>query len=109
MVVPLVGLVMLAVGGGAAIGEKVAVTCSEVFPAMVHGAVPEQTPLQPLKVEPLAGAAVRVTTVPPAKLSVQSSPQLIPAGALVTVPDPAPVLTTVTSRGVAAAPHASFD
>jgi hypothetical protein len=34
--------------------------------ATVQAAVPEQAPLQPLKVEPIAGAAVSVTLVPAA-------------------------------------------
>jgi hypothetical protein len=43
-----------------------------------------------------AGTAVSVTTVPKKMLSVQSAPQLIPAGADVTVPLPVPVLATVS-------------
>jgi hypothetical protein len=35
-----------------------------------------------------AGAAVRVIEVPAGKLALQVVPQLIPAGALVTVPEP---------------------
>ena len=49
--------------------------------------VPEQPPpLQPVKVEPAAGVAVRVTVVPLAKLAEQVAPQVMPAGALVTEP-----------------------
>ena len=51
------------------------------------------TPLQPVKVEPGAAVAVRVTEV--LKLAEQVKPQLIPAGALVTVPLPVPAGTTV--------------
>jgi len=58
--------------------------------------VPEQPPpLQPLKVEPAAGAAVSVTAVPLGKLAEQVAPQVMPAGELVTVPLPVPALLTV--------------
>jgi hypothetical protein len=58
--------------------------------------VPVQpAPLQPVKVEPVAGAAVKVIAVPLAKLAEQVAPQLMPAGALVTVPVPVPALVTV--------------
>src|SRR5207247_10485427 len=50
---------------------------------------------QPVKVEPAAGVAVNVTEVPLAKLAVHVAPQLIPAGALVTVPLPVPAGVTV--------------
>jgi len=51
-----------------------------------------------LKVEPAAGAAVRVTVVPLVKLAEQVAPQLMPAGALVTVPVPVPALETVSVK-----------
>ncbi len=51
-------------------------------------------PVHPAKVEPDAGVAVRVTTVPLVKLEEQVVPQLMPAGELVMVPVPVPVLTT---------------
>jgi hypothetical protein len=54
--------------------------------ATVQPAVPVQAPLQPAKVDPAAGAAVRLTLVPFAKLALQVVPQLIPAGTEVTVP-----------------------
>ena len=57
--------------------------------------VPLQAPLQPAKVEPEAGVAVKPTTVPLAKLAEQVAPQEIPAGELVTVPVPVPVSVTV--------------
>ena len=43
---------------------KVAVTDLAAFMVTWQEPVPEQAPLQPVKVEPAAGAAVRVTTVP---------------------------------------------
>ena len=53
------------------------------------------SPLQPVKVEPVSAVAVRVITVPDVYISVQSVPQLMPAGAEVTVPLPVPALVTV--------------
>ena len=59
--------------------------------------VPEQPPpLQPVKVEPAAGAAVKVTAAPLAYVAEQVAPHEIPAGALVTVP--VPVLLTVSVK-----------
>ena len=61
--------------------------------------VPSQGPaLQPAKVEPVAGVAVKVTAVPLAKLAEQVAPQLMPAGVLVTVPEPVPDLVTVSAK-----------
>ena len=60
--------------------------------------VPVQLPLQPEKVEPAAGAAVKVTAVPLVKEAEQVAPQSMPAGALVTVPVPAPALVTVRAK-----------
>jgi len=57
--------------------------------------VPEQAPDQRAKVEPEAAVAVKVTEVPELYVSEQSVPQLMPAGELVTVPEPAPALVTV--------------
>jgi len=55
-------------------------------------------PLQPLKVEPAAGAAVKVTAVPLSNVAEQFLPHETPAGALVTVPLPAPALLTVSVK-----------
>jgi hypothetical protein len=57
--------------------------------------VPLQFPVQPVNVDPAAAVAVSVTVVPGAKVAEQVAPQLIPAGLLVTVPDPEPALDTV--------------
>jgi hypothetical protein len=74
---------------------KVAVTDVAAFMVTAHVPVPEQPPpLQPAKVEPPAGAAVSVTTVPLLYVAEQVAPQLIPAGLDVTVPLPDPVLLT---------------
>jgi hypothetical protein len=44
--------------------------------------VPLHAPPQPVKLKLLAGEAVKVIFVPVAKFSLQSEPQLIPAGEL---------------------------
>jgi hypothetical protein len=79
---------------------KVAVTALAAFMVTEQPAVPEQAPLQPAKVEPGAGAAVRVTEVPLAKLAEQVAPQLMPAGRLVTDPLPVPALVTERAKVV---------
>ena len=62
----------------------------------VHGPVPEQPPpLQPVKVKPAVGVAVSVTRVPLGNEAEHVAPQAIPAGALATVPLPAPFGVTV--------------
>jgi hypothetical protein len=61
----------------------------------VQAAVPEQAPDQPVKIEPASALAVRVTVDPRANAAEQLPPQLIPAGLLVTVPEPLPALPTV--------------
>ena len=61
--------------------------------------VPAQPPpLQPVNVEPAAGVAVSVTAVPLGNAAEHVVPQEIPAGELVTVPVPAPVVLTVSAR-----------
>src|SRR5207249_5008559 len=81
------------------VGVKVAVTVVAAETVTTHDPVPEQPPpLQPLKVAPTAGVAVSVTAVPLAKLAVHVTPQLIPTGALVTVPLPVPALLTVSAK-----------
>ena len=76
-----------------------AVTVVAALIVTVQVAVPEQPPpLQPVKVEPATGAAVKVTEVPLANAAAQVAPQEMPAGALVTVPLPAPVLLTVSVK-----------
>ena len=74
---------------------KLAVTEVSAVMGTVQVPVPGQpvTPLQPVKIEPAAAVAVRVTEV--LKLAEQVKPQLIPAGALVTVPLPVPDGVTV--------------
>ena len=79
---------------------KVAVTEVAAFIVTLQVPVPVQPPLQPVKVEPAAGAAVKVTTVPVVKAVEHVAPQEIPAGLLVTVPLPAPALETVRAGPV---------
>jgi hypothetical protein len=55
-------------------------------------------PLHPVKVEVPSGVAVNVTEIPSRYVSVQSLPQLIPDGSLVTVPPPVPDFVTVRTR-----------
>ena len=59
--------------------------------------VPEQAPLQPPNTAGDMGLAVSVTVVLKGKLVLQVGSQLIPAGELVTVPVPLPLLLTVRS------------
>src|SRR5207245_3427385 len=89
----------LAVGSSKLGRLKVAVTVVGAETVPVQAPVPEHPPpLQPLKVEPAAAVAVSVTAVPLVKLAEQVAPQLIPAGALVTVPLPVPALLMVSAR-----------
>lgn len=77
-----------------------ALTVWLAFIITVHVPVPLQPPPdQPENTEPEFGTAVRVTMVSVAYGSVQSRPQLIPAGLDVTVPDPAPEVVTVKVQG----------
>ena len=74
-----------------------AVTVVAALSVTVQVPVPEQPPpLQPVKVEPAAGAAVKVTAVPLANVAEHVAPQEMPAGLLVTVSDPVPDLLTVS-------------
>ena len=57
---------------------------------------PEQAPPQPVKEEPEAAVALRVTDVAWANWAPQIEPHSIPAGVDVTVPDPVPDLVTVS-------------
>ena len=63
--------------------------------------VPLHDPLHPLNVEPAVGLAVSVTAVPTGKPAAQVLPQSIPAGLLVTLPPPVPILLIVSVVGAA--------
>jgi hypothetical protein len=72
------------------------------------GASPVQPPPdQPANRDPVAAAAVRTTCVPEGNAAEHVEPQSIPAGELVTDPDPVPPGATVrVGSGSAAAPAA---
>jgi hypothetical protein len=78
---------------------KLAVTDVAALIVTVQVPVPEQPPpVQPVNVAPAEGVAVSVTAVPLLNDAVQVAPQLMPAGALVTVPGPAPERLTVSAK-----------
>lgn len=81
-----------AVSGGA----NVAVTDRGLLIVIVHGPVPEQSPLHPAKLQPGVGVAVRVTVLSVANDAEHVGPQSIPDGALDTVP--LPFLLTATGN-----------
>ena len=60
------------------------------------GVLTVQSPVQPLNELPASAVAVNVTVLLAAKVAEHVAPQLIPAGLLVTVPDPVPALATAT-------------
>ena len=87
---------------------KVAVTVVETLLTKTHEDVPAHPPpLHPLKVDPVAAVAARVTTLPAAYVAEHTVPQLMPTGVPTTVPMPVPVLLIV--RVVPGDPHASFE
>jgi hypothetical protein len=61
--------------------------CAELI-VRLHVPLPEQPPLQPTTVEPVAGAAVSVTIVPGAKNGPHKLEQSMPRALSVTVPLP---------------------
>src|SRR5580704_2469758 len=67
---------------------NVAVTASAAFIVTTQLPVPLQAPLQPVKLQPVAGDWVTVTCVPPVKTWLHVDGQLMPAGLLATVPLP---------------------
>jgi hypothetical protein len=85
---------------GVLLTVNVAVTALAALMATMQAPVPEQAPLQPPNVEPLFGVAVSVTLEVLGYDSLQSVPQLMPAGSDVTVPAPVPALVTVRAFSV---------
>ena len=87
--------VSVQLGRETGINVKVAVTVWAAFIVTAQLPVPEQPPpAQPAKLEPVAAVALNVTLVPEVKFEVQVLPQLIPAGLLVTMPEPVPFALT---------------
>ena len=75
-------------------GVKVAVTNSSEVIMTWQGLVPVQAVLQPENADPEAGEAVRMTTIPVAKLAEHDVPHSMPVGLLITVPLPLPASRT---------------
>ena len=73
---------------------NIAMTFLAAFMFTVQVPVPEQSPLQPAKVEPAAGVAVSVTLPPLMMEALHVLPQLIPTELLETLPEPEPEVTT---------------
>ena len=77
---------------------KLAVTAFAAVMVTLQVPIPEHPlPLQPANLEFADGEAAKVTTVLLPKDAKQVEPQVMPAGLLVTVPLPAPVLLTVNA------------
>src|SRR5512132_1479921 len=96
--------VTVSVGGPT---SKVAVTARSWSIVTTQGPVPVQSPPQPVNVEPASGVAVSVTAVPDGNDAEHVAPQSIPAGELVTVPEPDPAFVTVSVRLTPTNPSAS--
>jgi len=80
---------------------KVAPTVCAPETVTVQEPVPEQTPpLQPAKLDPLAGTAANVRTVPVFTFTPHVATQLIKAGVEVTRPEPVPLMATVIEETV---------
>jgi hypothetical protein len=89
--VPEVATVTVALAVNLAIAVR-----SVVIESVQVSALPEQAPLQPVKVESDAGTAVSVTLVPLATAATQVAPQSMPVVPFpVTVPLPVPAVATV--------------
>src|SRR5258706_3908322 len=83
-------------GGGAGPLLKFAVAVTAELIVRLQLPVPEQAPLQPVKVEPAFGVAMRVMTVFARRSEKQALPQSNPAGFEVTRPAPVPALVIVS-------------
>lgn len=77
---------------------NVAVTLCAEFIVTVQVPVPLHAPLHPANVLPLPGVAVSVTCVPLLKFALHVLGQLIPLGALTTLPVPVPASVTVSGK-----------
>ena len=86
------------VGGG--VPElKLAVAVSAEVMVSAQLPIPEQAPLQPVKVEPALGVAMSVIVEPPMNGEKQMLPQSKPSGEEVTRPVPVPALVIVSDGG----------
>ena len=74
---------------------NVAVTDVVDDTVMLQAPVPLHAPDQPAKVEPVLAIAVSVTDVPAVNVPLHVWPQLIPAGVLLTIPEPVPAFVTL--------------
>src|SRR2546422_7647492 len=98
IVAPAVGVMMEAAGGVMSVNVAVTVVAALRVTVQVPG--PEQPPpVQPLKVEPAAGAAVSVTAGPPAEPAAPGAPPVMPAGGIVSGPPPLAPLWTRRGEG----------
>jgi len=86
---------------------KVAPTTAAPAAVTTHAPVPVHAPVQPVKVAPCPGVAVRVTWVPAANDAWHDAPQSIPAGADVTAPAPVRLTVIVGIGGIGASADAS--
>ena len=77
---------------------KLAVMLLAAFIVTTHDPVPVQVPPQPVKLEPLAGVALKVTLEALLKVAVQVVPQLMPAGLLEMVPVPVPFFVRLSAN-----------
>jgi hypothetical protein len=83
-------------GGGAVPELKFAVAVTAELIVSVQLLVPEQAPLQPVKVEPAFGVAMSVMTKFGRRSAKQALPQSNPSGDEVTRPAPVPALVIVS-------------
>ncbi len=84
--------VIVVSGAVVSAGSNVAWTVRSSSRVTWHAPAPLQSPDHPAKNDPAVGVAVRSTVVPSSYDSLQSLPQSIPAGSLVIVPAPAPIV-----------------
>ena len=95
--VPLGATLNVNCGGGGAVPElKFAVATTAELIVSVQLPVPEQAPLQPVKVDPAFGVAMRVMTVLASRSEKQALPQSNPSGDEVIRPFPLPALVMVS-------------
>ena len=82
-----------------------AVTDCAAFIVIVQEPLLEhEAPLQPTKVDPAAGEAVKVTVIPAGNALLQFAPQEIPTGLELIVPNPVPPLPTESTKEVGPLP-----